>query len=135
VQVHAPTLVRRIGSLHPSIGTVVFVDEPVPDAATVALVDDMVTVQAESGVDVLVQAVAATEAVKRVRDGLVAEGIDRSRLVAARCPEVVDRRALDRALSAIGDRQWVGPAELVASIGGTVAVFDPAGHRASVGGA
>lgn len=124
VEVHAPTLVRRVTELPRSIATVVFFDEPVPDGATVSTIDDMLAefVQCQD-VEVLIQYVAATEAVKRVDGGIVEEGIERSSLVAVRCPEVVDRRALESALPSIGERLWVNPTAIVAAAGGRVALY------------
>lgn len=131
VEVHAPTLIRRVRELPRSINTVVFFDEPIPDGATVATIDEMLAGFAARRVDVLVQAVAATEAVKRVEGGLVAEGIDRTALVAVRCPEVMDRAVLDRALDGIGERMWVNPTALVAAVGGSIAVHSGALTNAS----
>lgn len=123
VMVHAPTLVRRVSDLPRSIATVVFVDEPVPDASTVSTIDDMLAAYEGLDADVLVQYVAAMEAVKRVDGDELAEGIDRSSLVAIRCPEVTDRQALDQAVSRITEELWVSPTALVAAIGGKVALF------------
>lgn len=123
VEVHAPTLTHRVNELPRTIRTVVFFDEPVPDAATVSTIDDMLAVYEQLAVDALVQYVAATEAVKRVEDDLVAEGIDRSALVAIRCPEVIDRLALDRAVRALTDELWVNPTARVAEVGGAVALY------------
>jgi hypothetical protein len=123
VEVHAPTLIRRVSDLPRSIATVVFFDEPVPDAATVSLIDDMLAAYATLDSDALVQYVAATEAVKRVEGEVVAEGIDRSSLVAVRCPEVVDRVALDRAVAGLTDELWVNPTALVAAAGGRVSLY------------
>jgi hypothetical protein len=53
----------------------------------------------------------------------VAEGIDRSALVAIRCPEVIDRLALDRAVRALTDELWVNPTARVAEVGGAVALY------------
>lgn len=130
VEVHAPTLLRRVTELPRSIATVVFFDEPVPDGATVGTIDDMLAVYAETDdIEVLIQYVPATEAVKRVDAGVVEEGIDRSSLVAVRCPEVIDRRALEASLPGIEDRIWVNPTALVATAGGRVALYG--GARAS----
>lgn len=123
VEVHAPTLIKRVQELPRSIRTVVFFDEPVPDGATVSTIDDMLAVHAELGVDVLTQFVAATEAVKRVDGDVVAEGIDRSALVAIRCPEVIDRAVLDRAVAALTDQLWVNPTACVAAVGASVALY------------
>jgi len=123
VQVHAPTLALRVTQLPASISTVVFFDDPMPDGATVATIDDMLAEYEHIETDVLVQHVAATEAVKRVEDGFVREGIDRSRLVALRCPEVMDRALLTRAIETIGEHTWVNPTALMAGIGARLALF------------
>ena len=122
VQVHAPTLSLRVAQLPRDIHTVVFFDDPMPDGATVATIDDMLWEYETLDVDVLVQARPATEAVKRVDGTLIAEGIDRSALLAVRCPEVMDRAVLTRAVDTIGERLWVSPTALMAGIGARVAV-------------
>ncbi len=132
--VHAPTLARRIDDLDPSIRTVVFFDEPVPDGPLVSLIDDMVAAFEDLDLDALVQAVPATEAVKRVEGDLIAEGIDRSSLVSVRCPEVVARGALQQAGPDLGDRLWVNPTELIAGRGGRVGLFDPASALQTLAG-
>ncbi len=123
-EVHGPTLARRVEELPRHIDTVVFIDAPVPDGALVDLIDDMVTAFGDADADVLVRSVPATEAVKRVHGHQVVEGIDRSRLVAVRAPEVVRRTALDHSIGHLGDRLWVNPTGLVAATGGRVALFD-----------
>lgn len=123
VEVHVPTLIHRIQTLPRHIHTLVFVDEPVPDAAVVALVDDMVDEFLNTEVDVLCQQVAANEAVKRVTGDRVVEGIDRSALVAVRAPEVIRRDTLERAVAAVVDRQWVNPTALVAGAGGRIRFY------------
>lgn len=125
-EVHGPTLARRITDLPGDIDTVVFIDEPVPDGVTVGMIDDMVHAFDDHPADALVRFVPATEAVKRVDGVLVAEGIDRSRLVAVRSPEVISRAAMANAIDGLGDRLWVNPTSLVAQSGGTVALYD---HR------
>lgn len=122
VQVHAPTLARRVEELPRHIDTVVFIDEPVPDGAVVATVDDMVAEFAELGVDVLARSVGATEAIKRVEGDEIREGIDRSTLVSVRAPEVIRRAALERAVGTLGETLWVNPTALVAAAGGKVAL-------------
>ena len=123
VQVHAPTLIKRVRDLPRSIDTVVFFDEPVPDAAMVSTIDDMLAAYAQLEVDVLVPYVAATEAVKRVQGEVVAEGIDRSSLVSIRCPEIIDRSVLDRTVTALGDELWVNPTALIAGRGGRIELY------------
>lgn len=130
VLVHVPTLVRRVRELPRYIDTVVFVDEPVPDGALVATVDDMVAAFGSADLDVLAQYVPATEAVKRVDGMVVAEGIDRSSLVAVRCPEVIRRSTLEKAVSEVGEQMWVNPAALVVASGGKIGFYE--GPRAAI---
>jgi 2-C-methyl-D-erythritol 4-phosphate cytidylyltransferase len=111
-----------------SIDTVVFFDQPVPDGAMVATIDDMLGHFEGVEADALVQFVPVTEAVKRVEREVVLEGMDRTSLVAVRCPEVIDRAVLSAAISRIGDRQWINPTALIASTGAIIALYD--GHLA-----
>jgi 2-C-methyl-D-erythritol 4-phosphate cytidylyltransferase len=119
-----PTLRRRMRDLADHIRILVFFDDPVPDGALVALIDDMVEVFSESADDVLAIGSPFTEAVKWVGDGFVVGEVDRSRLVTVRCPEVVDRDALEAALSTLGDEIWVSPTSLIVSAGGSLRIFD-----------
>jgi hypothetical protein len=130
VEVHVPTLLRRLADLAASIHTVVFFDQPVPDAATVSTINDMLGVFEGLEADALVQYVSATEAIKRVEAGFVVGGLDRATLVAVRCPEVIDRVVLVTACGALEDEQWINPTALVASAGAAIALYD--GHLASV---
>jgi 2-C-methyl-D-erythritol 4-phosphate cytidylyltransferase len=125
VEVHVPTLLQRVNSLPPEIDLVVFIDEFVPDAGTISLIDDMVDACLEEDAEVLAQFAPVTEAVKRVAGGRIVEGVDRNTLAAIRTPEVIRRTALERALSAIGERQWINPTSLVAQTGGRVRVVPP----------
>jgi|FLYL01.1.fsa_nt_gi hypothetical protein len=120
VEAHVPTLVQRALSLPRPVHTVVFVDEPLPDAALVALVDDMVADFLDSDLDALAQAAPVSEAVKRVEHGRIVEGIERSTLMAVRAPEVIGRRALERAVTVAGNRLWANPTALVAETGGRI---------------
>ena len=131
VDVHVPTLLARMRDLAPDIDTVVFFDQPVPDGALVALIDDMVDAFTESDCDVLAIGVATIEAVKWVENDRVVSGIDRGRLVTVRCPEVVRRTVLDCALSHLTDQDWVNPTELVVSAGAGLHIYDSAA-RATV---
>ncbi|MFO7293578.1 MAG: hypothetical protein FWJ92_12045 [Actinomycetes bacterium] len=124
VLVHHPTLLHRMDTLPRHIRTVVFIDEPIPDAATVALVDDMVELFEQLDVDALAQHVPASEAVKRVRGSRILEGVDRSTLAAVRSPEVIRREALERAVYSTAE-QWVSPTHLVALSGGSVRFAGP----------
>ena len=125
LEVHVPTLRRRMRDLANHIRILVFFDEPIPDGALVALIDDMVEAFAESAAQVLAIGAPFTEAVKWVEGGFVVGEVDRSRLVTVRCPEVVDRDALETALSTLDDEVWVNPASLVVSAGGSLRIFDP----------
>lgn len=125
LEVHVPTLRRRIRDLADHIRILVFFDEPIPDGALVALIDDMVEAFTESTDEVLAIGSPFTEAVKWVEEGFVVGEMDRSRLVTIRCPEVVDRDALEHALSTADDEVWVNPASLVVSVGGSLRIFDP----------
>jgi len=128
VQVHAPTLVKRISELPEAIETVVFFDEPVPDAATLATIDDMLAVFAQADAEVLASYAVTTEAVKRVDTrGVAVEGVDRASLVSIRCPEVIDRQALMLAWDDLDDQLWVNPTSLVAARGGRVRLYDRSG--------
>lgn len=125
VDVHVPTLRRRMRDLAAHIRTVVFFDDPVPDGALVALIDDMVEEFAEHPVNVLAVGVPVTEAVKWVEGGFIVGEVERSRLVTVRCPEVVDRAVLEAALSDLGDEMWINPTALVVAAGGSLRIFDP----------
>lgn len=118
--VHLPTLRQRLDSLPGYIETLAFIDEPVPDGATIGTVDDMIETFLDLGVDALAQYVPASEAIKRVTADRVSEAVDRSSLVAARAPEVVKRTALDRAVDRPLVAQWVNPTAVIARTGGSV---------------
>lgn len=122
LQVHAPTLISRVASTLARTDVVVFIDEPLPDAATVNVIESMLDEFAsECG---LVRSTAATEAVKRLEGGVVAEGIDRSSLFSPRPPEIIRRACLDNAVMALTDEQWVSPSALVLARGGMIRTFD-----------
>jgi hypothetical protein len=123
LQIHVPTASRLLDQLPPDVDTVVFIDEPVPDAALISLIDDMVAERIARGVDAVVNFVPAVEAVKRVEGDRVAEGIDRSKLVGVRPPEVLDRRAAHDAIRRLESKIWVNPSSLVASAGGSLGLF------------
>lgn len=129
VDVHVPTLRRRMRDLARHIRTVVFFDEPVPDGALVGLIDDMVDYFVDSTVDVLAMGLPATEAVKWVEGDFIVSDIDRSRLVTVRCPEVMDRAVLEAALDALGEEMWINPTEMVVAAGAVLRVYDPFAKR------
>lgn len=125
VLVHVPTAGARLDQLGPEVEVVVFTDEPLPEPATVSRIDDMLAVFPDMEVDALAQWLPATEALKLASGGMIERGVDRSTVVAVRCPEVIDRRMLARALQALERENWVSPTASVARIGGTVAFFEP----------
>lgn len=125
VEVHVPTLRRRMRDLPRHVDTVVFFDEPFPDGALVGLIDDMVDDFATRGDEVLALGLFATEAVKWVEGDVVVGEVDRSRLVTVRCPEVMRRELLDQALAHLGEEPWINPTELVVSAGAALRIFDP----------
>lgn len=130
VQTHVRSLVRRVAALAPAVEIVVFIDEAV--ASPRGLLGAMIAALRGSAADGVVRAAEVTEAVKRVEDGVVLGGVDRSRLVGVRSPEVFRRQALERAISAAGTVTWAGVTDLVVRSGGTVVLFDemPAGRVA-----
>jgi 2-C-methyl-D-erythritol 4-phosphate cytidylyltransferase len=113
-----------MADLGDSITTVVFFDQPVPDGAMVATIDDMLGHFEVVEADALVQFAPITEAIKRVEREVVLEGLDRSSLVAVRCPEVIDRAVLAAAMGRLGDEQWVNPTALIAAGGAGIALYD-----------
>jgi hypothetical protein len=125
VDVHVPTLHRRMRDLEDSVEAVVFFDDPVPDGALVALIDDMVDAFMEGKCDILAVGAPATEAVKQVEGDAVAGEIDRSTLLTVRCPEVVSKSVLDAALRQVGDLVWGNPTEIAVAAGAKLQIFDP----------
>jgi hypothetical protein len=126
VLVHVPTARSRLDWLSGQVEVVVFVDEPIPEPATVSRIDDMLTVFPDLGVDALTQWLPATEALKSTRNGVIQRGIDRSGVATVRCPEVIRRPILARALDEAGDDEtWLNPTAAVAAIGGSVTFFEP----------
>jgi|FLYL01.1.fsa_nt_gi hypothetical protein len=123
VLVHQPTLSRRVADLAPDVHTVVIVDQPLPDAATVSLIDDMLVAFENADVDALAVPAPLTEAVKETDGRYVLAGLDRSSLVSVRCPEVISRSVLARALQPAADRRWVNPTALVCEWGGRVGFY------------
>lgn len=123
LQVHAPTLLSRVASTVSRTDVVVFIDDPVPDHATISVVEAMLDELGDEAA--LVRSVPATEAVKRLGpDGVVAEGIERPSLFSPKPPEVIRTWALARAVEHLGDEAWVCPSALVAGAGLSVRVFD-----------
>lgn len=125
VLVHFPTAQARLDWLAPEVEIVVFSDESLPDPATISRIDDMLAVFPDLEVDALTQWLPVTEALKVAHEGVIGKGIDRSTVAAVRCPEVIDRQALARALAASGESTWVNPTAAVAAVGGSVTFFEP----------
>lgn len=123
VQINAALLAGQIGDLLPAIATIVFLDQPVPDGAAVDLIDSMVTALDHRQLDGLARGVAVTEAVKRVEGERVVEGIDRTRLAAVRCPEVIRRPVLAAAIAGIDGEDWINPMAVVAAAGGRIGIY------------
>lgn len=124
LQVHAPTLLQRLAQLSPDIDTLVFVDGPFPDNATIERIDDMLEQFASQDIDALAGYVAATEAIKRVHGNQVLHGVDRSTLIAVKGPEIISREALVRAVDSMDSHPWTCPLLLVARSGGRVARYE-----------
>lgn len=123
--VHLPTLHGRLAALGPAVTTIVFVDDALPDGATLGRVDDMLLVYPDLQAQALVQWVPATEALKLVTKGRIERGIDRTGAITVRCPEVVDRASLTAALDSTEASMWINPTAEVARAGGRVALFEP----------
>lgn len=122
LQVHAPTLLSRLDSTLARTEVAVFIDEPLPDVATITVIEAMLD---QFGSEhALVRAVPATEAVKRLEGRVVAEGIERSSLFSPRPPEVIRVDALLAAAETIGEEQWVSPSAMVVRTGGDARIFD-----------
>lgn len=122
LQVHAPTLISRIQTTLTRTDVVVFVDEPLPDEATIHVVETMLDhFGSECG---LVRSVPVIEAIKRLQGGVVAEGIDRSSLFYPKPPEIMRRTCLEKAILTLSQEQWVCPSAVLLSSGATIEVFD-----------
>jgi 2-C-methyl-D-erythritol 4-phosphate cytidylyltransferase len=87
-------------------------------AATIRALDE------DEGIDAAIAAVPMTDTVKRVRNGLVSETLDRSELWAVQTPQVFHRAALERALDVPMEvlAQATDDAWLVERAGGRVGV-------------
>lgn len=122
--VHVPTARARLDWLPERVEVVVFTDEAIPDPATVSRIDDMLAVFAELDSDSLTQWLPATEALKLTDEGVIRRAVDRDGVGAVRCPEVIRRSTLSRALDAAGDETWVNPTAVVAATGGSVVFYE-----------
>jgi hypothetical protein len=118
---HFPTLRRRINEISSEIKVVVFVDEPTPVSATVARIDEMLSVFDDA--DAIVCFQRPTEALKEMAGRTVLRSVDRSELAAVVGPEVILRSSLDKALEQECSALWVNPTALVAAIGGRIKLF------------
>ena len=134
IAVDAVELVDLLATIDPAVGMLVF--READDAATEAtgaaartrIVHLVERLRAEPEHVAAIRRVPAVNAIKRVHDGVVAEAVDRETLNLLRPPEVVNRQALDAALSRLGavaDDPPVNPTVLVSSVGGSVLVVDP----------
>jgi 2-C-methyl-D-erythritol 4-phosphate cytidylyltransferase len=80
--------------------------------------------EADESIDAAIAAVPMTDTVKRVRDGVVSETLERSELWAVQTPQVFRRAALERALDVPDEvlAQATDDAWLVERAGGRVGV-------------
>ncbi len=117
MRVASSDLRRDLDSLPADIDTIVFVG-----LGTEWLVPAMVERYSTADADALVAVRTVNEAVKRVHDGIVSTGLDRTGIVTVAGPEIVDRAALEAALSDPPD-SIIDPAAAVAAYGGRVLPF------------
>jgi len=82
--------------------------------------------EADESIDAAIAAVPMTDTVKRVRDGVVQETLDRSELWAVQTPQVFRRGALERALDVSDEvlAQATDDAWLIERAGGRVGVVE-----------
>jgi 2-C-methyl-D-erythritol 4-phosphate cytidylyltransferase len=111
----------------------------VHDAARPLVTADLVeaTIRAleqDEGIDAAIAAVPMTDTVKRVRDGVVRETLDRNELWAVQTPQVFRRGALERALDVADDvlAQATDDAWLIERAGGRVAVVEASSENLKV---
>lgn len=133
--VHTEVLAARLAALPDEVRVVVFADPVGADThvadstqsdreAPVATVEAMLSQLSNSDADAVVSYVMATEAVKLVDGDVVVSGIDRSRLVAARRPQVMDRGVLQRAVETDCGEPVCTPSDVVVRSGASVALFE-----------
>jgi 2-C-methyl-D-erythritol 4-phosphate cytidylyltransferase len=101
----------------------------VHDAARPLLTADLAAatiraLEADESIDAAIAAVPMTDTVKRVRDGVVSETLERSELWAVQTPQVFRRAALERALDV--------PAEVLAQATDDAWLIERAGGRVGV---
>jgi len=137
ILVHAPTLLLRLDQLTDVVKVVVFVEDSSLDAAIVATINDMLAAMGSE--DGLVQFEVPAEAMKLTRAPasvdrppttniagshvFIRHGIDRSKLVSFRPPEVLRASALLAAVTIPLSELWVNPAGLIAARGGRIETF------------
>ena len=138
ILVHLPTLLLRLDQLADAVDLVVFAEDSSFDAANVATITDMLAAMGSE--DGLVQFQVPAEAMKLTRaavsgdrtpptdvppDSLVfiRHGIDRSKLVSFRPPEVLRASALVAAVKIPPSELWVNPAGLIAARGGRIETY------------
>ena len=139
ILVHSPTLLLRLDQVADAVDLVAFVEDSSFDAANVATITDMLAVMGSE--DGLVQFQVPAEAMKLTRaagsrdgtpptDGVapgspvfIRHGIDRSKLVSFRPPEVLRASALVSAVKIPPSELWVNPAGLIAARGGRIETY------------
>jgi len=90
--------------------------------------------EADESIDGAIAAVPMTDTVKRVRDGVVRETLDRSELWAVQTPQVFRRAALERALDVSDEvlAQATDDAWLIERAGGRIGVVESSSENLKV---
>jgi 2-C-methyl-D-erythritol 4-phosphate cytidylyltransferase len=90
--------------------------------------------EADESIDAAIAAVSMTDTVKRVRDGVVSETLNRNELWAVQTPQVFRRAALERALDVPRDvlAQATDDAWLIERAGGRVGVVESSSENLKV---
>jgi len=90
--------------------------------------------EADETIDGAIAAVPMTDTVKRVRDGVVAETLERSELWAVQTPQVFRRAALERALDVPREvlAQATDDAWLIERAGGRIGVVESSSENLKV---
>jgi 2-C-methyl-D-erythritol 4-phosphate cytidylyltransferase len=111
----------------------------VHDAARPLLTADLAAatiraLEADESIDAAIAAVPMTDTVKRVRDGVVSETLERSELWAVQTPQVFRRAALERALDVPDEvlAQATDDAWLIERAGGRVGVVKASSENLKV---
>jgi hypothetical protein len=134
ILVHSPTLLLRLDQLTDAVDVVVFVEDSPLEPAFVATINDMLSAMGSE--DGLVQFQIPAEAMKLTRDQgsksndvspgslvFISHGVDRSKLVSLRPPEVLRATALIAAVKIPPSELWVNPAGLIAARGGRIETY------------